>query len=575
MQNRFTSQKPLLKSGNRPYYLHRMLTRLSVKNLALVEKLALAFEPGLNVITGETGAGKSILIGALGLLLGERADKKIIRTGEDACTAEATLELEKPDEINALLESLGLEPCEDGQLIIRRVVKASGANQQTINDSPVTIQALRQLGELLVDMHGPHDHQSLLSRTAQLAILDAYGRTATEASAYRTAWGHRSSVLQRIEELQGVDADVEAQIDLLSFRIKEIEEVAPVEGEEEQLIQEHTTVSHAQRIRELGEGIGQTLTESEASVFDQMAAAQKMLEELANLIDDGPTWKAEAKSIAVSVKELSAVIASRLEQIETDPSRLEWLESRMAAYAKLRRKYGGSVEAALAMLEQSRQKLHNLQTRGEQLAKLQQELARIEKELMAAGRKLREKRARAAAKLAGEITQHLRDLGFVHGVFSVELTDVEPRASGLDEVEFGFAPNLGESKKPLREIASSGEISRVMLATKAVLAAHDRIPVLVFDEVDANVGGEMGAAIGRKLKVLAGARQVICITHLPQVAAMGATHFAVKKQVKDQRTHSLVDKLDRPARVEEIARMLGGRDVTSAVMQHAKELLGK
>lgn len=553
-----------------------MLTRLSVKNLALVEKLTLAFAPGLNVITGETGAGKSILIGALGLVLGERADKKIIRTGEESCTAEATLELEHPAEVNALLESLGLDPCEDGQLIIRRVVKASGANQQTINDASVTIQALRQLGELLVDMHGPHDHQSLLSRTAQLAILDAYGRTAAEAAAYRSAWGQRHSVLQRIGELQGVDADVDAQIDLLSFRVKEIEEIAPVEGEEEQLIQEHTTVSHAQRIRELGEGIGQALTESETSVFDGMAAAQKMLDELAHLVDDGPAWLAEAKSIAVGVKELSAVIASRLENIETDPSRLEWLEARMAAYAKVRRKYGGSVEAALAILEQSRQKLHDLQTRGEQLVKLQQELARIDKELMAAGRKLREKRAKAAAKLADEITQHLRDLGFAHGVFSVELTDTdEPRASGIDEVEFGFAPNLGESKKPLRDIASSGEISRVMLATKAVLAAHDRIPVLVFDEVDANVGGEMGAAIGRKLKMLAGARQVICITHLPQVAAMGTTHFAVKKQIKDQRTHTLVDTLDQTARAEEIARMLGGRDVTSAVMQHAKELLGK
>ena len=193
--------------------------------------------------------------------------------------------------------------------------------------------------------------------------------------------------------------------------------------------------------------------------------------------------------------------------------------------------------------------------------------------MQGAGRKLREKRSKAADKLGEEITGHLRDLGFAHGVFSVELMECEARASGMDDVDFGFAPNLGERKKPLREIASSGEISRVMLATKAVLAAHDRIPVLVFDEVDANVGGEMGNAIGRKLKVLAGARQVLCITHLPQVAAMGTTHFAVRKQVKDQRTHSMVEKLEKPARVEEIARMLGGRDVTSAVMTHARELL--
>lgn len=555
------------------YIFRLMLSRLSVKNLALVEKLAIDFEPGLNVITGETGAGKSILIGALGLLLGERADKKIIRTGEDTCTAEAMLQLDDASGVNAILESLGLEPCEGGQLIIRRTVKANGSNQQTINDSPVTIQALKQLGEVLVDMHGPHDHQSLLSRSAQLTILDAYGRTQKELGAYQEVWSARRDIQHQIETLQGDDEDVEAKIEMLGFRIKEIEAVAPVEGEEENLIQEHRTVSNAQRIRELGEGITSALTESEMSAFDGIATVQKMLEELSDLISDAPAWRDEAKSLAIGIKELSASVSSRLESIETDPSRLEWLETRMAAYQKLRRKYGGSVESALAQLKESRVRLHDLETRGERLAQLQRELTDNDKKLSACGKVLKEKRRKASAKLADEITVHLRDLGFAHGVFSVEITDSEPKPTGVDDVEFGFAPNLGEAKKPLRDIASSGEISRVMLATKAVLAAHDQIPVLVFDEVDANVGGEMGNAIGRKLKVLAGARQVICITHLPQVAAMGATHFAVRKAVRDQRTFSQVDKLGNKDRVEEIARMLGGRDVTSAVMTHARELL--
>jgi len=550
-----------------------MLVRLTVKNLALVEKLSIEFEPGLNVITGETGAGKSILIGALGLLLGERADKKIIRTGEETCTAEAMLELAEPAAVNAILESIGLEPCECGQLIIRRIVKANGSNQQTVNDSPVTIQALKQLGEVLVDMHGPHDHQSLLNRNAQLAILDAYGRTDKERELYASAWTSLRAIEEQIESLQMNDGDVESQIDLLGFRIKEIEAVAPIEGEEEQLIQEHLTVSNSQRIRELGGGITAALTESEGATFDNMAAVQKMLEELGDLIPDAAAWRDEARTIAIGIKELSSAVASRLENIETDSARLEWLEQRMAAYQKLRRKYGGSIPEVLVNLEQSRQRLHDLQTRGEKIAQLESQRVEVSRQLTASGKKLREKRAKAADKLAAEITSHLRDLGFAHGVFSVELTDVEPKASGIDDVEFGFAPNLGESKKPLRDIASSGEISRVMLATKAVLAAHDRIPVLVFDEVDANVGGEMGNAIGKKLSVLASARQVICITHLPQVAAAGTTHFAVKKQVKDQRTISQVDKLDKTTRVEEIARMLGGRDVTSAVMTHARELI--
>ncbi len=550
-----------------------MLVRLSVKNLALVEKLAIDFEPGLNVITGETGAGKSILIGALGMLLGERADKKIIRTGEETCTAEAVLDLADPAPVNDLLATLGLEPCDGGQLIIRRVVKASGANQQSINDSPVTIQALKQLGELLVDMHGPHDHQSLLNRTAQLAILDAYGRTDKERGAYTAAWTALQALEERIAALRDDGGDVEGQLDLLQFRIKEIEAIAPVEGEEEQVIQEHTTVSNAQRIRELGEGVTGGLTESEGTAFDALAAVQRHLDELADLLPDAVAWRDEARTIAIGIKELSASVASRLETIETDPARLEWLEQRMAAYAKLRRKYGGSVSEALAQLATARQRLSDLQNRGETLARLEGEQQAALRAVQAAGGKLRDKRTKAAEKLASEITGHLRDLGFAHGVFSVERTDAEPRASGLDEVNFGFAPNLGEQKKPLRDIASSGEISRVMLATKAVLAAHDRIPVLVFDEVDANVGGEMGNAIGKKLRTLADARQVLCITHLPQVAARGSTHFAVKKQVRDQRTVSQVDKLDQGQRVEEIARMLGGRDVTSAVLTHARELI--
>ena len=552
-----------------------MLARLSVKNLALVEKLAIDFEPGLNVITGETGAGKSILIGALGMLLGERADKKIIRTGEESCTAEALLELEDPAPVNAALESLGLEPCEGGQLIIRRIVKANGSNQQTINDSPVTIQALKQLGEVLVDMHGPHDHQSLLNRAAQLAILDAYGRTDKERAAYGTAWASLQAVEERIASLQDDGGDVEGQIDVLQFRVKEIEAMAPVEGEEETVIQEHTTVSHATRIRELGEGITSGLTEAEGAAFDGMASVQKLLDEMAGLLPDATAWRDEARTIAIGIKELSATVASRLESIETEPARLEWLEQRLAAYQKLRRKYGGSVSEALAQLAAARQRLLDLQNRGDTLARLETERITATKHVQAAGKKLSDQRGKAADKLAAEITGHLRDLGFAHGVFSVEMSHAEAKASGLDEVNFGFAPNLGEQKKPLRDIASSGEISRVMLATKAVLAAHDRIPVLVFDEVDANVGGEMGNAIGKKLHALAGARQVICITHLPQVAARGTTHFAVKKQVRDQRTISNVEKLDAQQRVEEIARMLGGRDVTSAVMTHARELIGQ
>ncbi len=552
-----------------------MLTHLRIKNLALVEDLRVDFQTGLNVITGETGAGKSILIGALSLLLGERADKKLIRTGEDACTAEAVFELEDSAPLAAILEELGLDPLEDNSLIIRRVLKASGANQQTLNDSPVTLQALKRVGDVLVDMHGPHDHQSLFSRAAQLELLDAYGHVEKEKTAYRERYDAWRSLEERREALKENGEDVETVIDVLRYRVKEIEEVDPRAAEEEEITQEHLTVSNAQRIMELGSGITSGLTEDEQSAFDVLASVQRMLEELEDMLPEAKGWREEAKSAAVTIQELSRNVASHLEAIEANPSRLAWLESRLAAYQKLKRKYGGSVESALKVLEESRRKLDDLESRGERLVELDKAIARTRQEVTKAGVVLRGKRSKAADKLAKAVTAELRDLGFEHGAFSIALEEDEPRTSGMDAAEFGFAPNLGEAMKPLREIASSGEISRVMLATKAVLAEHDRIPLLVFDEVDANVGGEMGKAIGRKLARLADGHQVVCITHLPQVAACGTSHYAVRKQVRDKRTVSTVAVLDEDQRVDEIARMLGGNERSEVTVKHAREMLEK
>lgn len=552
-----------------------MLTTLRVKNLALVESVRLDLQPGLNVITGETGAGKSILLGALALLLGERADRKFVREGADACGAEAVFTLRDARSINELLEEFGVAPCEDDQLIIRRIVKAGGTGQNLVNDSPVTLQLLKQLGERLVDMHGPHDHQSLLRPSFQLELLDAYGHTATELAAYGETWSHKMELERRREVLAGDTTDVDAQLDLLRYRVREIEDAAPQEGEEESVLREHTVVSNAQRVLELGGAAMAALAEGEVTAFDALAAAQKHLEELARIMPAAEGWRAEARAAAVQVQELAASIQSELDRIEGDSERLDWLDQRIATYQKLKRKYGPAVADVLANLEKARARLRDLETRGEQIAAIEKELATLNAELTKRGGRLRDKRQEAAAKLAKAITRELRALGFAHGRFDVELRGREPQASGIDDVEFGFAPNAGEGMKPLRAIASSGEISRVMLATKAVLAGHDRIPLLIFDEIDANVGGETGSAVGRKLAELGGSHQVICITHLPQVAACGATHFAVTKSVRDKRTITDVERLDEEARVSEIARMLGGRDLTKVTLQHARELLAR
>lgn len=551
-----------------------MLTLLRVKNLALVEEASVAFEPGLNMVTGETGAGKSILIGALYLLLGERADTSAVRAGEAQCVVEATFHLADARGVEAVLAEAGLEPCDHGQLVLRRTVKAAGGGQAYVNDAPVTLPLLKRLGALLVDLHGPHDHQSLFQPASQLDILDAFAHAEKERAACAAAFGKWQALQDRRAELSRDVGDLAAQIDLLAYRAKEIEEAAPVEGEEEQVRAEQQTAGHAQRILELGQQVVQAISEDENAALAVLAPARKALEELARLMPAAKEWPEELRRHTDALAALSGTLQRELADVDADPARLAWLDQRLATYDKLKRKYGGSVADILATLEITQARLKDLRSRDEQKAAVAKEIAAAEKELQALGLALRKRRLTAAEKLAPAITAELQALGFEHGAFGIQLPPAEtPTAAGLDRAEFGFAPNVGEPMRPLRAIASSGEISRVMLAIKVVLAEADKIPLLVFDEIDANVGGETAHAVGRKLAQAARKRQVVAITHLPPVAACGAHHFAVRKSVRDGRTHTTVAPLDADARVEELARMLGGRESTSVALRHAAELL--
>lgn len=553
-----------------------MLTSLRVKNLALVEDITVQFGPGLNMITGETGAGKSILMGALGLLLGERADKSLIRTGADSCSAEAVFALSAPDAIQTTLAELGLEPMEDGQLILRRVLRAGGAAQVLVNDAPVTLQGLKRIGEQLVDMHGPYDHQSLLSTDAQRDILDAFGHLDKTRAPYDECYARLRAIDQRMATLNAAGSEnVAEQMDILSYKVKELEEAELSESEEEDVAQEHAVFGNAQRIMELANAVANGLTEGEGAVSDTLAGVLRALDELSKLLPDAEAWRGELEETSTRVREVSAALATRVEQIDADPARLEWLDQRLTTYQKMKRKYGPTVRDALDQLERTKERLADLQSRDERLAGLEKERAVVMAELLKVGRALHAARAKTATKLGAAITEELKALGFAHGRFGVDVVEGEPGPAGLDAVEFAFEPNMGEGMRPLRQIASSGEISRVMLATKAVLARHDRIPVLVFDEIDANIGGETGGAVGRKLAAVAEHHQILCITHLPQVAMYGNAHYAVRKTVKDQRTRTDVLSLDAEQRVEEIARMLGGRALTELTLTHAREMLKK
>jgi DNA repair protein RecN (Recombination protein N) len=550
-----------------------MLQTLHVRNIAIVEDATVEFAPGLNVMTGETGAGKSVMLAALALVLGERADRTIIRAGEAQCSVDASFDLRNPAPVNAAIEELGLPACEGGQLLVRRTLTSSGSGKTFINNAPATVQALRQLGDCLVDMHGPHEHQSLLAPDYQMDLLDAFGHLDGQRRAYSTAYGLLQDLRTQRASLNEGGTDTTDLIELLTHQVGELDAAELESLDEAALKHEHAAAANAQQILQTGGALTQVLTEGDASALTAMGTVQQQLESLRDLLENVDEWKNEAREIAVSIQELAASIDQRLAAINADPERMQWLDDRLTLLHRLKRKYGNSVAELIAYRDKAKARLSDLEHRGEAIARIEKEIAAAEEEVAAAGRKLGAARRKAAARLATAVTSELRDLGFSHGAFDVKVETAEPQASGMDCADFGFAPNAGEPMRSLKAIASSGEISRVMLAIKTVLAAHDRIPVLVFDEIDANVGGETSVAVAAKLALVAGRRQVLCITHLPQVAAQGATHLRVRKEVRGGRTYTHIERLDATTRVEEIARMLGGRDLTSVTLRHAKELL--
>ena len=552
-----------------------MLRTLKIRNLALVDDVQVGFHDGLNVITGETGAGKSLLMGALRLLLGERADKSMIRTGETSCSVHAEFGLSDTSQVDAVLEDVGLESCDGGLLIIRRVITES-SNKTLVNDEPVTLTVLRRLGEVLVDMHGPYDHQSLLDQAVQLDILDAFGQLAPIKADYQKEYARYREIQKKIAALNSDnEEDLERQIEFLDYRVNEIEKANLSVDEEDAVVEEHGVIANSQQVIELANGAVNALTEGEGCAFDGLVSAQQCLNQLARLMpDEAQEWHDEIESAVTSVQEVVRSIENSAAGIDASAERMQWLDDRLTTYQTLKRKYGATVEEVLENGEKWSDQLRELRNRDKVKIELEAELATVLVGVEKAGLALRTQRENIADHLSECITRELVDIGFEHGFFDVQITPSEPGSSGMDEVDFGFAPNAGEDMRPLRMIASSGEISRVMLATKAVLARQDRIPVLVFDEIDANIGGEIGGAVGRKLAQVAEYHQLICITHLPQVAACGSTHLAVSKKVEDGRTHTEVELLDAESRPDEIARMLGGKDSTGVTLQHARELLG-
>lgn len=558
-----------------------MLTLLRIKNLALVEDLTLEVSSGYSAITGETGAGKSVLIGALNLVLGERADRTWIRAGSDACTVEAVFELSGlKDTVRGFLRESGVEEAEAGALILKRTFTATGANRQFINGSPTTLQVLSRLGETLVDLHGPHDHQSLLHPARQLALVDAYGGLETPRTAFANTLRQRSALEAEKAALVVDEQTYAQQLDLLRFQIAEIESADLRPEEETALEAEFRRVSHAARLVELAQDALRQLDDDEGSILTQASGIGRALHELQRLDPTaGPLVELHGQAASL-LQDLHRDLGRYADGLEVDPARLQQLEERIHLLHSLRRKYGSTIEAILAHATTTRRKLETLEQRDTELQRLNQELARVDGELRRLGDHLTRERRKVIPRLRKAVMTQLADLGFRQSDFDISLATAPFETaspanswtpSGFDTLEFQFAPNPGEPARPLRTIASSGEMARVMLALKTVLAAEDDIPVLVFDEVDANVGGETAHAVGEKMRRLGEQRQVLCITHLAPVAAPADAHFVVDKETRGGRTLTQVRPLDHDGRVIELSRMLGGH--SDAARKHAEELL--
>jgi len=552
-----------------------MLRSLRIRHLALVEELAWELPAGFTSITGETGAGKSIIIGALKFLLGERADRSVVRAGATAASIDAVFSLADPKEINAFLEERGIDPCtengEEGELILKRNIAVEGNGRQFINGSPCNLSVLKELGTRLVDLHGPHDHQSLFSRQEQTLLLDRYAEALPLRESYQECRAAVIAARREIAELESLSGGTHRLAQLQ----EEVEEIisANLSLEEEDLLNSrYKAASNSRRLIELSAATITRLEDEERGVGIALAESVRLLRDLGRLDERAGIHLEKLERLGEDLDLLLSELRDYAETIEVDAGELQQLEERVNLLGTLRRKYGPTMADVIARGEESARELERLSSLADLKEAAAHRLDSAMQKLTVSAQLLGEKRRSGSQKLAAIVAEELNDLGFKQAGFEITLEpQSEPGPDGAELAEFLFAPNPGEPFQPLRAIASSGEISRVMLALKSALAAQDKIPLLVFDEIDANVGGEIASKVAGKMRELGRGHQVLCITHLPQVAAAASAQFMVMKSVINARTETQLSSVAGEDRVTEIARMLGG--VTDSAKTHARALL--
>jgi DNA repair protein RecN (Recombination protein N) len=550
-----------------------MIETLRIQNYALIDDLEIEFASGFNVLTGETGAGKSIVAGALNLLLGARASSEVVRDGAEKAKVEALFRLSKPSRRLVELFKAHDITVTDNELIVSRTVAGDGRSRASICGNLVPIGVLAEIGDELVDLHGQHEHQSLLKAERQLELLDSFGGTEQDADAVADAVAAVRSLEREIASLESDDRERARKIEFMRFELAEIAAAALTPAEEQELRERRALITNAERIVESATRAYAALYENEES--PAIADIGLALRELQGLASVDPRFAALEKQLDAVLADLEAVAGEiRLftRGMEFDPQELDIVNTRLNTIAMLKRKYGDTIENVLAYAERVRADIAMFDKRDERLAELQSQYKKDSSEAMLLAESLSVKRKAAGKKLDKKVTATLQELGMKGALFETRVQSIALSLHGIDAVEFFLAANAGEKPKPLRQVASGGEISRIMLSLKAVFAGADKIPTLIFDEIDAGVGGSVANNVAEKLRQLAQSHQTICITHLPQIAAAADAHFHVSKASQKGRTFTTVKRVERETRVEEVARLLDG-SVSAVSLEHARTLL--
>lgn len=565
-----------------------MLKSLSIRNYALIDELHAELSNGLVILTGETGAGKSIIIDALGLILGERAGSDVVRSGADKAVVEGVFQIGGNPKVKNLLEQNDIDVTDE--LIVRREVSAKGQSRCFTNDTPVTLALQKQIGELLVDLHGQHEHQSLLRTETHGTMVDDFGGLDGMVGEFQTAFGQFKELLGRLEELRRREQQLREKREFYAFQIQEIDAVAPRRGEEDDLEAELRILENSEKLFGVTGKLYELLYEGEQSVHDLLVVARNQLLDLGEIDRQFGAAAAECASAEAIVKELAKFIQGYNARVEFTPDRLEELRERLGRLAHLKKKYGGSLEAVLEHREAIGRESALAENFDEVLARLAVDVESARAGCGVLAQRLSTKRHETAKKIDRAIIGELQKLGIQHAKFTTRVgqADADPgvpsvrsgrrtvslNARGFDVVEFYLSTNLGEDERPLAKVASGGEISRVMLALKSILAKSDRLPVLIFDEIDVGVSGRIAQAVGRSLKNLSDFHQVVAITHLPQIAGLADTHYVVFKTDRNGRSVTSMKKLTLDDQVREVAKLMSGAEITEAGLAGARELMG-